>query len=190
MSNYPAIAKHLEPYTQSASKRFDQGDYWWELRTCDYYAEFEIPKFIFPDISLRGNYLFDDKGKYYSVNTTYIIPSSDMYLLGLLNSRLFVFAYSNISSSYRGGYLRYIYQYVCQLPIRTIDFSNPADVKRHVRMVALVERMLELHKQHPLTSPEQDRLARDIASTDREIDALVYELYGLTDEEIKIVERG
>ena len=48
--------------------------------------------------------------------------------------------------------------------------------------------MLELHKQSPVTPQEQERLQREIDATDREIDALVYALYGLTDEEIRIVE--
>ncbi len=58
-------------------------------------------------------------------------------------------------------------------------------------MVALVDRMLGLNqKKHSgkLAPSEVDRLERDIASTDREIDELVYELYGITDEERKIIE--
>jgi hypothetical protein len=55
-------------------------------------------------------------------------------------------------------------------------------------MVSLVERMLALHKQSPRTPQEQERLQREIESTDAQIDRLVYELYGLTGEEIKIVE--
>ena len=55
-------------------------------------------------------------------------------------------------------------------------------------MIALVERMLAPHRQHPSTPGEKTMLEREIAATDRQIDALVYELYGLTDEEIKIVE--
>jgi hypothetical protein len=77
-----------------------------------------------------------------------------------------------------------------QLPIRTIDFTSPADVARHDRMVALVERMLDLHKKlasegapHVVTV-----LQRQIGATDREIDRMVYELYGLTAEEIAVVE--
>ena len=57
-------------------------------------------------------------------------------------------------------------------------------------MVTLVERMLELHKRIPLTPNEQERLTQEIAVTDRQIDRLVYELYGLTEDEIKIVEGG
>jgi hypothetical protein len=57
-------------------------------------------------------------------------------------------------------------------------------------MVSLVERMLELHKQSAVVRSPQDkeRVGREIESTDRAIDKLVYELYGLTEEEIKIVE--
>lgn len=81
-------------------------------------------------------------------------------------------------------------QFLSQLPIRPIDFSDPADVARHDRMVSLVDRMLSLHKQLPeaRTPHEKTALRRQIEATDRQIDALVYELYGLTEEEIRIVE--
>ncbi len=67
-----------------------------------------------------------------------------------------------------------------------------AIVARHDKMVELVERMLELHKQLPKakTPHEQESLERTIAATDNQIDALVYELYGLTEEEVRIVEGG
>jgi hypothetical protein len=58
-------------------------------------------------------------------------------------------------------------------------------------MVALVDRMLEMSKKEhsgKLAPSELDRLEREIASTDREIDELVYELYGITDKERKIIE--
>jgi type II restriction/modification system DNA methylase subunit YeeA len=57
-------------------------------------------------------------------------------------------------------------------------------------MVMLVERMLSLHKQSPRTPQEKELLRGKIASTDQAIDALVYQLYGLTEAEIKIVEAG
>ena len=68
----------------------------------------------------------------------------------------------------------------------------PADVARHHRMVALVERMLSLHNQliRAALPYDRERLRRQIEATDREIDDLVYELYGLTDEEIKLVEEN
>ena len=78
------------------------------------------------------------------------------------------------------------------LPIRTIDFSDPQDVARHDQMVGLVERMLDLHKRLAETKAghEKTLLQRQIEATDKQIDRLVYELYGLTEEEIKIVEEA
>jgi hypothetical protein len=87
---------------------------------------------------------------------------------------------------------------LCSLPIRALDPSNPADKSRHDRMVELVEQMLSLHKQLPATKTagkpaaktehEKTVIQRQIEATDKQIDQLVYELYGLTEEEIKIVE--
>jgi len=57
-------------------------------------------------------------------------------------------------------------------------------------MVALVERMLELHQQQPQTPQARTILKRQIEATDREIDNLVYRLYDLTEDEIRIVEEG
>ena len=86
--------------------------------------------------------------------------------------------------------MRFFTQYLMEIPIRTINFSDPADKARHDKMVALVERMLALHKQKAdvKTDHEKNLIERQIEATDKQIDALVYELYGLTEEEIKIVE--
>jgi hypothetical protein len=188
--HYPAIANYLSRFEEDAQKRYDKGDYWWELRACDYYDEFEKPKIMLPDISIRGNFTYDEDGIHYCVNTAYIIASKDKYLLGILNSQLITFYYKSLSATYRGGYLRFIYQYLIQLPIRTIDFNNPADVAQHDKMVGLVEQMLTLHQQLAQTTiPQQKQmLKRRIETTDRQIDTMVYELYGLIAEEIAIVE--
>ncbi len=187
-SVYPAIARHLWQFEQKAKKRHDQGDYWWELRGCSYYEEFEKPKIVFPDISLKGNFAFDEKGQLYTINTSYIIPRNDKFLLGLLNSLLFDFAYRKMSASYRGGYLRYIYQYIAKLPIKIIDFQNQDEIEKHKSIVTLVNHMLALHQQNPFTPDDKRRLAREIAQTDEKINRLVYDLYDLTEEEIRIVE--
>ncbi|MFA4907941.1 MAG: TaqI-like C-terminal specificity domain-containing protein, partial [archaeon] len=189
-TEYPAIAAHLVSYKNKAENRWDKGNYWWELRACDYYVEFEKPKLLLPDISLRGNFAFDDGNGFHCVNTAYIIPVEDSYLMGILNSKLITFIYQKSSAVFRGGYLRFIYQYLVQIPIRAIDFSDPADKARHDRMVSLVETMLALHKRLPEvnTPQEKDVIQRQIVATDTQIDKLVYQLYGLTEEEIKMVE--
>ncbi len=75
------------------------------------------------------------------------------------------------------------------LPIRAINFDDPADKTKHDKVVTLVERMLALNKELPgKMGQEKTVMQRQIEATDRQIDALVYELYGLTDNEIKIVE--
>jgi len=76
---YPGLASHLSPFAQEGEARWDKGEYWWELRTCDYYAEFEKTKLIFPDISSKPNFTLDCNFLL-SGNTTYFIPEPDKYL--------------------------------------------------------------------------------------------------------------
>lgn len=186
---YPAIAAHLEPFREKAEKRYDKGDYWWELRACDYYEEFEKPKIIYAEIATRGQFVFDAK-KYYADTTAFILGSDSKYLLGIVNSRLWTFLFSQVSSTIRGGFLRWKFQYMAPLPIRTINFDDPADKAAHDRMVELVDRMLELNKKlaEAKTPQAGDVLKRQIEATDKQIDQLVYELYELTPDEIAIVE--
>ena len=77
-----------------------------------------------------------------------------------------------------------------QLPIRSIDFDNPTEKSQHDTVVDLVNRVLDLNKklQNAKIAHEKELLERQRKITDNQIDRLVYELYGLTDEEIKVVE--
>jgi hypothetical protein len=112
------------------------------------------------------------------------------YILGLLNSKLLFLYLKSISNRFQGGWITCTKQYVGALPIRIINFSNPADKARHDMMVTLVERMLALHKQKADVKIDHEKtlIERQIEATDKQIDSLVYELYGLTEEEIRIVE--
>ena len=186
--NYPAIANHLLPFIEAAKKRYDKGEYWWELRACDYYTEFEKPKIIIPAIIQNASYTLDDSC-FYSNDKTSIISTDDLYLLGILNSKVSDFVMHSISSTKQGGYYEYKPMYLSQLPIRTINFSNPSDKTHHEKMVSLVGQMQDFHKQLAQAKLPQKKtvLKRQIEATDRQIDKLVYELYGLTEEEIKIV---
>ena len=75
---------------------------------------------------------------------------------------------------------------------RPIDLPNKAEAARQDKIVGFVEQMLTLHKQlgTAKTTHEQASLQRQMDATDRQIDELVYELYGLTDDEIRIVEEA
>jgi len=188
--NYPAVAQHLESFQESAEIRYDKGDYWWELRACEYYNEFEKPKILYPDIAPRGYFTLDEKGSFYCANTGYFMVTGNKFLLGILNSKLITFYYSKIAALIRGGYLRFFTQDIAKLPIYVPDFDNPDDKTRHDRMVALVTVMLDLHKHlsHAKTDQEKRLIQQEIESTDKQIDSLVYGIYGLTIDEIAVVE--
>ncbi|MBU2227652.1 MAG: Eco57I restriction-modification methylase domain-containing protein, partial [Proteobacteria bacterium] len=113
------------------------------------------------------------------------------YLLGILNSKLSRWYFPFVSAPFRGGWLSANRQFLSQLPIRPINFADTADRERHDRMVALVEEMLALHRRLAAarTDHEQTNLKRQIDAADRRIDRLVYDLYGLSEEEIRIVEK-
>jgi hypothetical protein len=115
---------------------------------------------------------------------------SPSYVLGLLNSRLLFWRLRSISNIFRAGWITCTKQYVETLPIRTVADHNSADKAAHDRMVKLVDSMLALHKQIGLAKSDGQRgmIQRQIDATDVEIDRLVYDLYGLTEEEIAIVE--
>jgi hypothetical protein len=112
------------------------------------------------------------------------------YILALINSKLLQWYFPNISAPFRGGWLSANKQFLGQLPIRKIDFSDSADKARHDHIVKFVEQMLETKEKlgKAKTEAETDRLEMQCEKLDRQIDEAVYGLYGLTEEEIKIVE--
>jgi len=178
---YPAIASYLAPFEAAAKKRADQGDYWWELRACDYYREFEKPKIMFPDISQRGNFQFDETGGTYCVNTCYILGTHDLHLFGIINSSLFAFIYSKMAAIYRGGYLRFFTQTMEQFPIPVRPVSDAIEI--------LVRQQIDAHASRARSGEHEKPLwNQKIAMLDERIDAEVYALYGLSPDEIDLVE--
>ena len=138
-----------------------------------------------------------DTDQYFTLDSTHVIHLkksifSIKYLLGIYNSKLINFIYANSVKEAGRVFAQVKAVNLKSLPIRTIDFSDPQDVARHDKMVSLVERMLDLHKRLAETKAghEKTLLQRKIEATDKQIDRLVYELYGLTEEEIKIVEEA
>ncbi|MBM2815729.1 MAG: fused endonuclease-methyltransferase [Ignavibacteria bacterium] len=125
--------------------------------------------------------LIIDKEKY---------PVSEFFLAGIFNSKLPSYYIEKILFSDTTETSRVMDSiYLNFVPIPKINFKDKKEKSQHDRMVELVERMLKMHKELP-TANEFDKkhIEQYIARTDKEIDALVYELYGLTEEEIKIVE--
>ena len=126
-----------------------------------------------------------------NVNPSPDTKVSMKYLQGILASRLISFLYPLMSNKIIAqSFPRLSVRDVRRIPICAVDLQKPSDRKRHDRMVTLVESMLDLQKHFAAAKSEADKtvLQRQIAATDAEINQLVYDLYGLTAEEITIVE--
>jgi len=126
----------------------------------------------------------------FTINVAKSGPLKPEYVLGLLNSKLLFWRLGTLSNVFRGGWITCTKQYFGQLPIRNIDFSNPVDKSRYDQMVQFVQQMPVLHQRLPAAKTPQEKTAleRQITVADTQIDRLVYDLYGLTKEEIDIVE--
>lgn len=158
---------------------------------------FEKPKILLRDIAKRVEATFDDM-KYYSVNTLYSVQFKNetdyslKYLLGVLNSKLisYYFNYNFEETHVRGGYLRFKKTYTSQISIKKINFNNYSEKKLHDKIHNLVDQILDAKRQLTNAVSDKDKTFYEnkCNSLDRQIDRLVYELYGLTEEEIKIVE--
>jgi len=156
-------------------------------------------KMAIPRLVSRLAAICDSEGHFYLDNVDVgglILKEKDdaqwLYILGLLNSKLLDFYLHRISVPFRGGFYSANRQFLEPLPIHHINFDNTAEKKMHDDLVALVNKMLELNKRlAPIRNTpcnERDELLREINHTDNEIDNLVYDLYGLTEEERKIIE--
>lgn len=183
------------------NKKFLQGREGGKMRGPEWYAYgrsqnldmIGIPRIATRDIVDRLSFALDSKGTYafvsgYGISLT-DQQHSPQYILALLNSRLLDFYFKKVSTPLRGGFYRTFPQFLGQLPIRPIDLNNAAEKKLHDNLVALVDVMLTLHQcLQQAVGAEQEQLQRQIEKTDREIDGLVYKLYGITDAERIIVE--
>ncbi|HAH36057.1 MAG TPA: type II restriction endonuclease, partial [Algoriphagus sp.] len=182
IENYPAILSYLEGFRKSLEPKPKDfkgtnwpgrkpGSYkWYEIQDAvDYYEEFEKEKIIYPNICKRPEFAFDDSSKYTN-QKCFIISHFDFGFLGILNSKITYFLFEQILPKLRGGFLEPSYLYFKDFPILKDETG---------RIDLLVEQILEAKKQNPTS---------DTSTLEAEIDQLVYELYGLSEDEIGIVE--
>ena len=201
---YPLTWAYLEANRQELAKRNkgQMGQEWHGYVYRKNHTRFGNPKILVPSLATGSCFSIDFDGRYYFVGSgggggggygitlNSDVDISILYLLGLLNSKLLSAAIRANSTPFRGGYIALNRQYIERLPIRPINKNDSADKNAHDRMVKLVEAMLALHPQLSAAKSEAQKevIQRQISATDREIDRLVYDLYGLTKEEIAIVE--
>jgi adenine-specific DNA-methyltransferase len=170
--------------------RFDN-EQWFTFGRSQSLTQMERPKLIVQVLAQSGRYAYDARGIYFTGggNGPYYgirwaapdEPRSLHYLQALLSSRLLDFFHHRISTTFRGGYFSYGKQFIAQLPIRPINFKDSSERAEHDAIVKLVERILAAKRAAPNA---------DTSNWEREINERVYRLYGLTAEEIRIVEES
>jgi hypothetical protein len=174
-AKYTAICNYLLKYQDLAKNRWDKGEYWWELRSCDYYESFEKIKIVYPNICKQPEFTYD-AGFQYTNQKCFIIPKDDKYLLSILNSSLTFFLFKQILPKLRGNFYEPGFAYLKDFPI----IDTPDDNIKN-SLIKLVDQIISLKNSDPTA---------DTSALEKEIDQLVYKLYGLTEEEIKIIEES
>lgn len=185
IAKYPATKAHLDAHYDTIATRCDQGDTPYHLRNCAYLEDFEKEKIVYGEIVQEPRFYLDNEEceleYFYAEATSFILTGEHLrYLLGMLHSKLITFAFKTF---YAGGGLgesgyRYKKAFIERLPIPQITEKNQelAD-----KIIVLVDKILKTKEKDPKANTQR---------LEKEIDALVYQLYHLTDEEIKIIEDG
>ncbi|WP_461116002.1 Eco57I restriction-modification methylase domain-containing protein [Spirosoma jeollabukense] len=176
--SYPAIYQHLLKFkTELANRNKAETGIryeWYALQRfgSGSFEEFEKPKILFQEISTYQTFSFENEG-YYCNNKLFFIPDATKFLLGIMNSKMSWFFLNQIASKLQGGALALQSIYMNQLPILIV--ANEEDKQIEV----LVSQILKAKATDSTT---------DTLALEAEIDKTVYALYGLTEEEIAIVE--
>jgi len=186
---FPALYNHFMSFANVKGKgkglfdRDDQGDYWWELRPCDYYPEFEKEKIVWAETANKIKMCIVPAGIYLSKTCFMLVGENLKFIVGVANSNLidWYIRQSIYQLGEKGIYASEYYMKQLPLPPITKETQPLAD-----QIVQKVQEILTLTQSPDFeTSQEKQQKVKEL---EREIDQLVYKLYGLTEEEIKIIE--
>jgi len=174
---YPAVYKYLKRFEEKAKIRDDQGKNWWNLRACIYYPAFEREKIAWSDIATEPLFTLLPKGFYFN-NTVYMILSDEnrLFICGVLNSKVNNWYFPQVATDLGKSGSRYFKQFVELIPIPPVTTQNCHIVEK---IEVAVEQILAGKKRN---------IKADTKGLEGQIDQMAYELYGLTPEEIAIVE--
>ncbi len=178
IEQYPAIKAHLDSHWDKISKRDDQGNTPYHLRNCAYIEDFEKEKIVYPCIMAKEPcFVYEEKG-FYAPAPANIIKGDKteiQYLTALLNSKCIYFA---MRKFYMGGGI--------EGELKTNNLERIPIPKITTKNQELAQKITDCARKI-LQTKEKDPKA-NTQELEQKIDALVYQLYNLTDEEIKIIE--
>jgi hypothetical protein len=177
--SYPAVARHLLPFKSKAEKRSDQGDYWWEIRACDYYDKFEAPKISYLRFQVKPAFTLDRQGLYTN-DAVWSFDSTDKYLLGLLNSRVGWFLIASCCTQIRGGF-QLLYKNLAAMRVRPPGAFSGNKRKLVEKIEGLVEQILEVGKSG---SKAEIHIQSPLES---EIDRCFIELFDLSRDDVEVL---
>ena len=201
INKYPAVKNYLLPFKKRLSPKLKgsknekegrkPGPYkWQEIQDAvDYFLEFEKIKIIYPNILKKPEFTYDTSGKYTN-QKCFIISLNDKYLLGLLNSKLIGYLFEKYLPKLRGGFYEPSYVFFKHFPIKKINEEEAHEIIAKNEIITLVDQLLFLHQEKSTTKLESSlaQIQGKIDYCEGRVDELVYELYGLTEEERKVVE--
>lgn len=166
---YPAIHAFFETHRRKLIKRTDQGHYFWELRSCAYWPEFEKPKVIFGRFMDRPTYAFDDGGVYHN-DALYFSSRVGPYIAAIANSQVNWWFLSQTCTDLQNGFLQGLRQYQEVIPIPTATATQKSICER------LAEALIWLHS--PAGKKAESRsTGLMIAYLEQWLNGLVYELF-------------
>lgn len=178
IAEYPSLKKHLDEFYPQLEKRADKGITPYNLRNCAYIEEFEKEKIVYPETTQGAYFVYDNNGIFLEKTAFFLVCENLKYLQGLLSSNLVTYYYKNFSQGCKLGIKGYQYNKHAleNLPIPKINSKNQ---KTADELATLVDEILK--------AKEQDKNA-DTKIQEDKINTLVYKLYNLTEDEIKIIE--
>ena len=175
IDDFPAVKAHLNLFYPQLERRQDKGKTPYNLRNCAYYEEFAKEKLFWIELVESGRFAYDNTGIYGEATTFVMTGSNVKYLCAILNSTLVRWFLQQTAPTSGMGTPRWKKVYVQEIPIPTI---SAAEQRPFIR---LVDEILEAKSADP---------DADTGYLEWDIDELVYDLYGLTEEEDTAIERS
>lgn len=170
IEDYPAIKQHIDRHWDKVVKRADQGDTPYNLRNCAYLDLLSQPKIVWGEISDKSKFCLDTLGEFTPEATTFMLSGDNLfYLLAFLNCSISEYLFSTIGTTTGVGTVRWKKYKILELPIPEYDASE-----LQIDLINTCKNAVETREETPVY--------------EKRINSIIYQIYGLTEEEIEYVE--